>query len=301
MKILYICDVPNWAMDNNGKALQKYGRNSYDIRYGKADKYRTAFNGLNKYDLVIYSTDIRPDKIIKASVPKDKLIMLIRCDVFRLCSKGRNNFYKYSTPADRKVSAFMIANEYLYEKVRAIHTIPCYYAPGGVDLCRFKKKARVWGNPPRVGWAGSHKFFGPKLRGTDLVEQACAELKYTWNPAIKEVRHRNSDEMAQYYQNEIDIYIDASETAGRQNGLLEAGACGLPLITTTTGIGRELIEEGAAIPVERTVESICEALHEAWWKREKYSRKAYNHICDKWSWKRHVEWWEQIFEGVVDG
>ena len=48
-----------------------------------------------------------------------------------------------------------------------------------------------------------------------MVVRVCHELGWEWNPAIKEQKWRSVNDMVDYYNNEIDIYIDASSTAGR--------------------------------------------------------------------------------------
>ena len=65
MNILYIADVPNWAFYKTGLALQKYGKNSYEIRFGRKSKYKKCWRNLNKFDLVLYPVDTRPDRVIK--------------------------------------------------------------------------------------------------------------------------------------------------------------------------------------------------------------------------------------------
>jgi glycosyltransferase involved in cell wall biosynthesis len=297
MRVLFIADVKNWCFDKIGQMLTKYGTHNYSMRYKGDDKYKSAFKGMDHFDLIIYAVDVRPDHIMKYSPPRDKTIMLIRSDVFKLCSKGRNKFYKNAQTANTRVSAFMIANEYLYNKFKSIHNVSCYLAPGGVDTNLFKRRHyKSYRQMPAVGWSGSLKYFGPKVRGTDLVEQACLDLGMEYNPAIKEETWRTPEEMAEYYNKEIDIYVDASSTAGRQNGLLEAAACGLTCLCTEVGIGKELIDAGVAIKIDRNLDSIKVRLIEAL----EHSPKP-DYIKKHWSWETHVKEWERIFERVKRG
>ncbi len=298
MKILYIADIKNWVFDKTARVLQKYGKHNYTIRY-RGVKYKKAFINPKDFDLIVYSTDVRPDYIMKYRPPRKKTVILIRSDVFKLCAKGRNVFYKDKRIAKEHCAAFMISNPYLLEKFEKIHDIPCYYAPGGVDTEVFKKDhPDMYWELPIVGWAGSLKYHGRKLRGLDLVLDACNYAGYTFCPAIKENTYRTIDEMVDYYNKEISLYIDASSTAGRQNGLLEAGACGLPLMCTEVGIGKELIDNKCAIKIERDPNSIVDGLRNAWGHRIKLGQNVEKYVRENWSWEEHVKKWEKIFEGI---
>lgn len=300
MKILCIADVKDWVFDKTAKTLQKYGHHNYDIRY-RGTKYKKAFVGCDEYDLILYFTDVRPDYIMKYRPPREKTIIMIRSDVFKLCKKGRNQFYKDANIAKEHCAAFMIANKYLLQKFMKIYAehIPCYYAPGGVDTEIFTKEtSEYYWDSPVVGWAGSTKYYGPKLRGLDILSHACDSADMEFNPAIKENVYRSELGMLEYYDQEITIYADASSTAGRQNGLLEAGACGLPLVCTPVGIGRELIDAGCAVEIERDEASIVDGLCRAWANRAELGNNAVKYIRDNYSWVDHVKKWETIFQEV---
>ncbi len=298
MKILYVADFPNWCFDKMGKQLQKWGKHEYTIRYKGKDKYKSAFKNCNDFDLIVYAVDVRPDHILRYNPPKEKTVVLIRSDVFKLCKKGRDKFYRNAEKVKDHVSAFMCANVYLKDKLENIHSIPTFYAPGGVDTKLFHRTRRKPSthSGPRVGWSGSLKYYGQGIRGVNLVEQACNNLGWEWNPAIKEETWRTPEEMVEYYNDEIDLYVDASSTAGRQNGLLEASACGLTCLCTKVGIGWELIDAGSAIEIVRDVENIQIMLVKA---LESCPKPQY--IKREWSWETHTKRWESIFEEVKRG
>lgn len=299
MKILYISDIPDWVFHKTGLALQKYGRNSYEIRFGRKSRYKKCWKNLDKFDLVLFPIDVRPDKIIKDHqivVPPDKLVMMIRCDVFQLCKPSRLNYYESTQLMSRRVKAFMCANQKLNEVFSKRYNVPCYYAPGGVDTDVFiLPENKMQASIPRVGWAGSN--LQKERRGIHLIKEAVNKLGWIWCPAYRESKMRTKDEMVKYYQEEIDVYIDCDNAPGRQNGLLEAGACGLPLVCTLYGIGRELIQQGIATQTGRDVNSIIESLKKAANSNIDTSKL----INQYWSWKHHVELWEEIFRKVKYG
>ena len=302
MNILFIADIPGWVFDNIGRMLQKYGSNTYEIRYGRKSKYKKCWKNLDKFDLVLFPVDTRPDRIIKDHhivVPPEKLVMMIRCDVFQLCKPQRLAYYESTKLMNKRVKAFMCSNKTLYEVFKHKYDRPCYYAPGGVDTDLFRPpEKRQWINPPRVGWAGSRDFFGKERRGIHLIEEAVKQLGWVWNPAYREDKWRTPEEMVKYYQEEIDIYIDCDRAPGRQNGLLEAGACGCGVVCTLHGIGNQLVY---ARQVERDVQSIKQGLMSeryTWYeqfKKEKYHIALAGEVKSRWSWKHHVKLWEDIY------
>lgn len=300
MKILWIADIPHWCFDRIGQMLNKYGKNEYSVRYGRRNKYKRhkTFKDIDKFDLILYPVDTRPDRIIKARIPPEKLIMLIRSDVFKLCKPKRLIYYKETKMMSRRVAAFMCANKYLYERFKKTYHTKCFYAPGGVDTELFKPSKKKWGDIPRVGWAGSKTSYGKDIRGLPMIQDACAHLGYVFKPAYREDKWRTPDEMVQYYHNDIDIYIDAFAAAGRQNGLLEAAACGLPIVSLPVGIGQELIDAEACVKIEMLTESMIEGLKMAWEYKNTLRKKAMPYIQKEWSWKTHVERWEKIFKEV---
>jgi len=298
MNILYIADVPDWAFHKTALALQKYGKNTYEIRFGRKSKYKKCWKELDKFDLVLFPVDTRPDRIIKDHhevVPRDKLVMMIRCDVFQLCKPRRLAYYESTKLMNRRVKAFMCSNKNLYEIFKKKYDVPCYYAPGGVDANLFRPPvSRKWEGTPRVGWSGSRDFFGKERRGIDLIEEAVKQLGWIWNPAYREDKWRTPEEMVKYYQEEIDIYIDCDRAPGRQNGLLEAGACGLPLVCTTHGIGEELIKNRVALKTIRDISCIKDTL-----RLVSVNYHQTDYIEKNWSWKHHVKLWEIIFSQII--
>ena len=301
MKILYISDIPGWAFAKMGTALCKYGKNDYTVRHGRKDKYKRwkTFKGMEDFDLVLYPVDVRPDRVFKARVPPEKLVMMIRSDVFKLCKPKRLVYYNETKMMSRRVKAFMCSNTYLFETFKKKYTTQCFLAPGGVDTQIFKPEEKEYPKRPRVGWAGSKTNFGKDIRGIPMIQDACDHLGYTFKPAFREDKWRSQKEMVDYFNNDIDIYIDAFQAAGRQNGLLEAGACGVPLVSLPVGIGQELIDAGVCVKISMLADSIEEGLKIAWEDRLKMRKKVVPYIRKEWSWKVHVERWEKIFEELV--
>ncbi|HEY0661846.1 MAG TPA: glycosyltransferase [Lysobacter sp.] len=166
------------------------------------------------------------------------------------------------------------AREYLYSRVLAGYTvssqklmdvysaIPGYSAPSavtqdGVDLERFTPRnlarlAEFGSRPLRVGWAGNSAFghWSEKGAREDLkgfhtmlrpaIERLRAEgIAIDEHYADKQIRSIPHHRMNEYYQ-DIDLLVCCSLTEGTPNPVLEAMACGVPVISTDVGIVPEV-------------------------------------------------------------
>lgn len=299
MKILFIADVPNWCFDKMGKALQKYGKNEYTIRYGRKNKYKTAFKDTGKFDLILYPVDVRPDYVLKYKPPKEKLVMLIRSDVFKTTHKKRIEFYSNRDILNKSCDKFFIANNFMKDIFKSRYEGRFFYTPGGYDSDTFKYKKKKWSINTRVGWAGSKKNFGSQIRGIEIIEEACATAGCRFNPAYREDKWRTSEEMADYYYRDIDIFIDLYEAPGRQNGLLEAGACGCPIISIDTGIARELIGRDNGLIIKRRARNLVFALSRIKDNLDNYSQRIHKEVENNWTWEKHVPIWEKYMKECI--
>lgn len=286
MKALIVADVSGWVFDYFGKALQKYCKGwKIDIVYGRKCKYKFKHK---PYRIVFFMVDVRPDKLIKAKIPKEKVIIAARSDV------TKSSFYKESCELRKYCTCVAVANKSLESffngKIDRVRL-----AEGGVDHNLFYYLSKKMANPPVVGWAGSTKYFDKGYRGVDVLRRACKELGYRFFPAIKEVKYRTQEQMVKYYQS-IDIYVDLSRGAGRQNGLLEAGASGKVLISTRVGIAEQLITDGEnGFLTDR--EHIKETLKKA--VAFNLGRKMRDEIEKNWTWEAHALKIEAIFNEVA--
>ena len=142
---------------------------------------------------------------------------------------------------------------------------------------------------------GSKDNFGSEMRGLYLIQEACNIVGYNFHPALKENKWRTVEEMVQYYQDEIDIYIDASSEAGRQNGLLEAAACSkIIMATKCVGISNELITHGEnGLLIDRSVDSIIQAFKHP--NIEQFGKRIRKVIEDEWSWTHHATIFSDVF------
>lgn len=301
-KALIVYDQEGWVFERMADALMKYCRNWHIAKISAEDLIENPIKTV-PYDVILWLPDYLINSAKKAGIDPKELIIAIRCDVFK---KGKDiaGFYSNGSNLRRSCAGIACANLSLKKRFDRLHP-NVYHAPGGVDTEVFRPvnmsyNRSPWHDPPIAGWAGSASNFGPELRGLDLIEKSCVSLKIGFKPCLRESRWRTQEEMVKYYQDEIDIYIDAHEHAGRQNGLLEAGACGKMLVATRAGISEELILSGQnGFLCNRSEEGIKGALYQAMTSdRQKMALAIRGDIERKWSWAMHARQLEEIFDDV---
>jgi len=191
--------------------------------------------------------------------------------------------------------------------------------PYGVDLEQFKQEKKE-DNIFRIIYAGGLTFH----KGSHYLLQAFSELnlpnselchlgtikdemkpfveKYN-NPKIKYLGHKPQDELYKYYS-QGSVFIFPSLLDGFGLVLLQAMACGLPIVCTTNTGGEDLItkdgEEGFVIPI-KSVEAIKEKILYLYQNKDickEMGQKAKKRVEENFTWddygKRYIENLKQI-------
>lgn len=292
-KVLVVADVNWWAFEKIYQGLKTYSKNyeidSCYIIEGSKVKYKNINH--EKYDIVLYLCDYLLETIINDVIPKNKLIFCLR--------QEKNFDFLIKNKIFEHVLYVSASNEKLYEKCKKLN-YNVFLTPGGVDTKKFKFKERSLPEKIRIGWSGScNANFGKIFRGVDIIEKTCNKMNLNFNPAIREIKLRNESEMIKYYENEIDIYIDMSESAGRQNGLIEAGASGIPIISSKVGIAEKLIiNEYNGYLCDRNEFELEKSIEKILLNYNKISKNIRKTIEEKWSWEYHVKLFEDMFENI---
>ncbi len=153
-------------------------------------------------------------------------------------------------------------------------TIPIVCCPDGVDLKMFT----VQPPPPTftAGWTGNAAIREGDHKGVGLIRAACEAAGVPLVVQGYEDRIPQATMAAQFYRR-ISVYVCASLNEGTPNPVLEALACGRPVITTRVGITDQLVEQGVnGCFVERSAEAITAAIRRVreWDDRREVCRHA---------------------------
>ena len=162
----------------------------------------------------------------------------------------------------RRFDAVNVPSRILYDIFSPLHPA-VFYTPHGVDETVFSPGRRRPSPPGTLvlGWAGSlhnhpgkrgiDDFLLPALKGLDGVELRMAAREKTM---------RTQAAMVEFYRG-LDAYICTSRTEGGPHPLLEASACGVPIISTPVGLAPQLVHDGDnGLLIERDVTAIRRAV-----------------------------------------
>lgn len=294
-KIIIIADSKNWVFDNFYKALKKHIQNfQIDVEY----LWEPLDKDLRTYDLIFYlsgSNFLKPVvDLVQNGVDKSKIILAIR-------SKIRDSLWENSNVINDLCAAVVCSNEGQYNQLRnKINNV--LLISGGVDTEIFTYKKRKKPSIPRIGWAGNIGSWGKSFRGLDIIERVCEEHNYIFIPALKDEYQRTQDEMVRYYHEEIDIYVEMSESTGRANGILEAMATGLPIISYNSGIAKQLIgnDKNGILMEHRNTTELFYSIQKVLENYDKLSDNGYNEIVKNWSWKIEADKFRLLFEHMLN-
>ena len=175
----------------------------------------------------------------------------------------------------------LIAGYYVAsERLRRIYeTIPSYPDPDavlsdGVDLSLFKPSNLerfddIARRPVRVGWVG-HSAWAASIedfKGVNTILKPTIEelqqegLNIVASFADRKERFIPHNKMSEYYAT-IDVLICTSKIEGTPNPVLEAMACGIPVISTDVGVVPEAFgkKQRKYILAERSIQCLKQAL-----------------------------------------
>lgn len=152
----------------------------------------------------------------------------------------------------------VVQNEFTRTALRGLHD-RIWLIPNGVDTDKFFPHVKPPLRRKIVGMAAN--ITGPRaeLKGVDMVRAACASLDLELKLITQENRLEH-DEVPAWLRG-LSIYAQPSDSEGCSNSVMEAMACGLPvLICRGVGYHGEVCDNSNAVFVERSVESITSAL-----------------------------------------
>jgi glycosyltransferase involved in cell wall biosynthesis len=110
----------------------------------------------------------------------------------------------------------------------------------------------------------------------------------------------DSEQMPQLYQNS-DLYVSATMQEGMSNAMLEAMACGLPIITTPCEGIDELIKDNGIVVKEESAEAVAKAISELVTNTEKMelmSRAARKH-SENFTWKSISQVYLEFYQKIL--
>jgi len=250
----------------------------FDVVWSWTEIAKGLYNGLNyewtvepshvktecsKYDVIITQQPFMMKNVT------DRKKVITRIGTNSLFEQGRFNMDEVGRYM-KECFAIIATNKFLFNEAKKYNK-NVYLIPNGLDLDEWsilpcKEGKFVVGF---VGNIGNPEY--KKYKGFDLLEQACKELKVTIKTALYGKDQLPHDQMREKFYSQVSCIVHPTEGEGCSNTIMEALACGIPVITTkTAGFHGEVLTDGENVLFcERTVESIKEKISfiKRYWKK----------------------------------
>jgi len=332
-KVGLVIDTAGWAFDNIASQMTKHLSSEFEMEiiasYDIGDKLPLLLM-LERFDLVhfFWRKDILSllDPSLTGHLGK---IGIGSSELFKRClgnkpittsvydhlflSRTEINDYK---PVFETVTGYSVSSQRLYNIYSNIREYPTPAAviSDGVDLdLFFPNRARRFptaDQPLIVGWAGNsawaseiedfkgfHTILQPAL--TELAEEGVPVVGHFADRQSRMIPHRR---MRHYYSS-IDVFVCSSKIEGTPNPVLEAMACGVPVISTDVGIVPEVLgdlQQEFILP-ERSKECLKTVLRRLNDNREILPKLSEENLLSvqSWAWSHKVRKFEPFFRDML--
>lgn len=204
-----------------------------------------------------------------------------------------------------RADALAVVNRRIAEDVASLHGLPVHIVEDGVDTAMFQPTSLPWRF--RAGWCGNS--FPPAsraaqedLKGLRIIREACAIADVSLEVAdVQDGAMIVHEHMPRWYEH-ISAYVCASLAEGTPNPVLEAMACGRPVISTNVGIVPDVVRDGEnGWIVARTAPAFAEALATARAAPLRKMGRAARATVELWDWTFKVAAWRECFRATLAG
>lgn len=292
--ILLVADEPGWVFERHCKEIQdRLTEYHIDIAYHRQNIPELS----KKYDCV-YVCDPMP----MLYPPANKTIMGLRNEfLYREHPNGAKGLYKDGFPGrcvsiKDKCCIFHVVNKNLMNVFKdVVIDKPLILVQHGVDENVFDKEKyqREKHDGIRISGAGRNS----PNKGFGIIKKACNELNIKCITAKYGKNKLSKNKMPEFYM-QVDVHVCMSKTEGLNNTVLEAGAMGIPVISTRSGAAEEIIRDGKnGYLIERDVQSLISAIRklENVKLRETMGQELYIEIMNNWKWASRIEDFRKMF------
>jgi glycosyltransferase involved in cell wall biosynthesis len=308
--ILITYDVPDWAYHKNAKVLKKFlNPEKYDIDIvsdqNKNDIIK--FLSVKKYDMLFLQWV--PDleiftKYIKFPEGYNcKVVSQVTSEVFfRMYNKGWREYQSAPLLVTKSQQYFKkLESVYDTNKIRLAYHVNDYNLFSPFELGKSHRLFKKDKSKFRVGYVGRDCAIANENKGHFFIRDACKLLGDKVEYVVAGFDNRLTyNDMPDFYKS-LDVVVCASNHEGAPNSMLEAGLCGVPIITTRVGQIQEMIEDNTSgLFCERNALSIKEKIEKLMYNEDLYDRISINigNISKEWALKA-IDQWECFFDEVL--
>lgn len=190
------------------------------------------------------------------------LLDKVKNKIKSICRLGGNRSFDGKKDIDDTIRgmsqcyALIATNKKLYDIAKSAND-NSYLIPNGLNIEEWKPRRLVVGFCANISTPQYRKY-----KGYDYVKEACDELGLELRTALYKDKQIPHDRMMQDFYYQIDCIVHPTLGEGCSNTLMEAAACGVPIITTReAGFHGEMMEDHFNVLFcDRTTESIRDNL-----------------------------------------
>lgn len=300
-RVLLVADQPGWIFDRHCYEIKKRLDGEFKVKIGYRRNDIKAMS--DNFDLV-YLLD---PMAMKSWPDPEKTIMGLRCEfMYRDHPEGARGLYEkgmpgYGSPIKEKCSMLHVVNQNQYDAFKDIVTDkPLVIARHGVDETIFdrSKYDKRYNETVAVGVSGRSS----KNKGFGFIQKACNKTGLNFITVQFGGSQLSKEEMPSFYSN-LDVYVCMSKTEGLNNGSMEAGAMGLPIISTRSGAAEEMIRDGEnGFLVDRDVDALADALEKMKDedRRIDMGNKFHEEIMNNWTWDVRIDDFRKMFNEFLN-
>ena len=281
-KIALIIDRPGWALDNIATQIEEKLSDEFEFKKIYQDAvdclaavlllaqdcdmihflWRPLPTAINDDYTRNFIRNLRiDDKEFQNRYLTNKVISVGVYDHFFLDGEDKKVTLKLFSDETSIVNCYTVSSKLLYQIYNNDSEIirkPAAIVQDGVDCSLFipmnlERFENYKNRTIKIGWVGNSKWIIGQSELTDLkgihtiIKPVIQELKDEGYDVELITSDRNDkmiphSEMPEFYAS-IDIYVCASLCEGTPNPVLEAMACGVPVISTDVGIVKEVLGE----------------------------------------------------------
>ena len=308
-KILITYDVPDWAYHKNAKILQEYLVDDFEIDIVSDQDKRWILKALSqkKYDMLflqwVPDLEIFTKHVTFPPGYQCKVISQVTSEVFfRKYRQGWREYQEAPLLITKSKEYFdKLSDVFPVEKIRLAYHVNDYNLFKPFELGKSHREYRDR-DKFRVGYVGRDCAIANENKGHFFIRDACNLIgKEKVEYCIAGFENRLSyKEMVDFYKS-LDVVVCASNHEGAPNSMLEAGLCGVPIITTRVGQIKEMITDGeSGLFCERNEISIKDKIESLMYNDALYDKISVNLglLSKDWA-KDAIDQWKNVFKEVL--
>jgi len=301
-KILVFADCKGWVFERHFLELKKR-LPEHDFHciflWNEQPQNQSRYNGFDMFYLM------DPIPVAFNHPPRNKTIIGLRNEfMYKHTPHDIQNFF--NSTIKPKASFFHVVNRKQFDEFSAASDIPFFLTQHGVDIECFKYDSSRRKSPTSefiVGTSGSPISIGNK--GFVEIEKVCKQNGWKLVSAKQNLsgRQLTKEEMPAFYQT-MDVYVCFSESEGLNNCIMEAGAMGVPIVSTNTGASKEMIlKNECGFVIERNESALTNALtfiKENRVHAQSMGDNMKNVVTNHWSWNIKIQDYRHMFNFCLE-